>query len=59
MVTPGTRFPHGQLIMPDDVVMVMGLLDDERIEAFGIRKIDDVRVMMPRPPFPSPFLQPR
>jgi hypothetical protein len=37
-----TRLPFGSAFMPGDLVMVIGELEDETIEAFGIRKLDNV-----------------
>jgi len=43
-----TRLPFGSEFIPGDMVMVIGELEEERIEAFGIRKMNH---SLPRPGF--------
>lgn len=54
ILTSGTRFPFGKEIKEGDSVVVMGEREDDTVQTFGIRKIDDefrsFERRLPRPP---------
>jgi hypothetical protein len=40
ILTPRTRFPRGNTIVPKDLVLIMGKRSDGSIQAYGIREIE-------------------
>ena len=47
-ITSETQFPDGLDIKKDDIIIVLGERDDNKIQAIGIRKIDDDLNFFPR-----------